>query len=389
MTDKPVREKKISYGRQTISAEDENAVLEVLRSDFLTQGPTVELFETEFARFVGRKYAVAFANGTAALHGAYHALGIGPGDELLTTPMTFASTSNAALFLGGSVRFADVDPKNGLVDPADVVKKITKKTKAICPVHFAGMLADMPELMRAAHKKGIAVVEDACHALGATGWGRQAGTFGDLGVFSFHPVKPITTGEGGMVVTDSLKLAKKMRLFRTHGIEKTDPSVKKNGPWFYEMKDLGFNYRLTDMQCALGISQLKRYEAFLAHRRAIAREYDIFIEGIDGIEPCRPIAGTQSAYHLYPILVEPNRFKGGRRGVFEALHYHGIGVQVHYIPVNAHPFYRKLGFSAGQTPNARRFYSMEISLPIFPSMTDGDIGDVKEALEKTAKALRR
>jgi perosamine synthetase len=386
---RPVRKTPLSYGRQDIDESDIKAVERILRSDFLTQGPVVPRFEEAFAKAVGKRYAVAFANGTAALHGAYHALGLGPGDELLTSPMTFASTANAALFLGAKVRFADVFPENGLLDPRDALKNITKRTKAVCPIHYAGMLAPMPEILEIAASRDIAVVEDACHAFGAKGYQLQGGAFGDLGVFSFHPVKAITTGEGGMVVTDDKSQYEKMAAFRTHGIVRTPGMMKSQGRWFYEMRELGFNYRLTDFQCALGLSQLKRYPKMLARRRAIARAYDAFFAEPEGISSCPVPKGTKSAYHLYPVLVDETRLKGGRKLVFEALRAEGIHAQVHYIPVNAHPYYRKLGFDPSATPNALRFYSREISLPIFPAMSDDDIASVMKAVEKVVKAYRR
>ncbi|MCZ7585356.1 MAG: UDP-4-amino-4,6-dideoxy-N-acetyl-beta-L-altrosamine transaminase [Deltaproteobacteria bacterium] len=382
----PVRQRVLSYGRQTIERADEQAVIAALRSDFLTQGPRVDEFERRFAEYVGRRYAVAFANGTAALHGAYEAAGVGPGRDLVTSPLTFCATANAALFLGAGVRFADVDADSALVDPASVEKTITRKTRAICAIHYGGMLADMPALSRLAKKYGVVLIEDACHALGATGYGKQAGCFGDLGVFSFHPVKPITTAEGGMVVTNNKSFAEKMRRFRTHGIVK---GTRRSEPWFHEMRDLGFNYRLSDLHAALGLSQLARYDDFLAKRRRIATFYDKVIAKMPGITACPVPAETSSAYHLYPILVSPERFRGGRGAVFRALQAEGIGVQVHYVPANAHPYYRRLGYDPRAAPHARRFYEREISLPIFPSMTARDRRDVVDALAKVHAGLSR
>ncbi len=386
---KAIRKNTLSYGRQSLNRADEKAVIEVLRSDYLTQGPVVDRFEKAFAKYVGRPYAVAFANGTAALHGAYFALGLGRGDELVTTPMTFAATANAALYLEAKPVFADVHAASGLIDPRQIEKIITKKTKAVSVVHYAGAMCAMDEISAIAKKHKITLVEDACHALGAAGYGDSAGGFGQLAAFSFHPVKPITTGEGGMVVTDSGKLYERLKTFRSHGIVKTARMEKSKGPWFYEMRELGFNYRLTDMQCALGLSQLSRYDGFLKRRRAIAAEYDAFFSDFTGIRPCPVPAGVKSAYHLYPALLEPGSFNGGRKVFFQALRAEGIGVQTHYIPVNAHPYYKKLGYKGSDTPNAQEFYRREISIPIFPAMTKNDIDDVKRAFEKVAGGLRR
>jgi len=386
---KPIRSNTLSYGRQCINREDEKAVLAALRSDFLTQGPRIEEFEQAFSAYVKRRFAVAFSSGTAALHASYYALGLGNGDSLLTVPMTFAATANAALFVGASVAFADVQPETGLIDPARIDREITKKTKAICVVHYGGALCAMDEVNATAKRHGIPIVEDACHALGAEGYGASAGRFGKLAVFSFHPVKPITTGEGGMVVTDSAKLYERMKAFRSHGISKSPRLSETKGPWFYEMRELGFNYRLTDIQCALGLSQLKRYDEFLRRRRDIAADYDSFFSDFDAIRPCTIKPGVKSAYHLYPVLVDGHRYKGGRKMFFKALQAEGIGVQVHYIPVNMHPYYKSLGFKASDTPCAKSFYDREISIPIHPGMTKRDIADVKNAFLKIHNALGR
>ena len=389
---RPIRREPISYGRQSIDAADERAVIGALRSDYLTQGPLVERFESEFAEFTGRRHAVAFCNATAALHGAYEALGVGPGRSLLTSPMTFAATANAALFLGADVHFADVKSDSGLVDPKSVEAALDdgiEDVAVMSVVHYAGALADMKRLPKIARHHGIRLVEDACHALGATGYDAHAGKFGDIAVFSFHPVKPITTAEGGMAVTDSRALADRMRTFRTHGISKTPEMARRFGPWHSEMRFLGYNYRLSELHSALGLSQLRKYSAFLRRRQAIAAEYD---EGFSTMESVRPLAvpvGTRSAYHLYPVLLDERRFRGGRRAVVEALIAEGIVPQIHYIPVNAHPFYRRLGHRPTQTPRALAFSRSVISLPIFPAMSDADIRDVKNAMEKVVSALRR
>ncbi len=389
---RPIRREPISYGRQSIDAADERAVVSALRSDYLTQGPLVERFESEFAEFVGRKFAVAFCNATAALHGAYDALGVGPGRALLTTPMTFAATSNAALFLDADVHFADVKSDSGLIDPKAVEAALDdgiEDVAVLSVVHYAGSLADMNRLPKIARRHGLRLVEDACHALGATGYDAHAGKFGDIAAFSFHPVKPITTAEGGMAVTDSRALAERMRAFRTHGISKTPRMMRRFGPWHNEMRFLGYNYRLSELHSALGLSQLRKFPAFLRRRQAIAAAYDAFFASLDFVRPLAVPVGTRSAYHLYPLLVDERKIRGGRRAVVEALISEGVIPQVHYIPVNAHPHYRRLGHRPAQTPRALAFSKSALSLPIFPAMSEADVHDVQNAVEKVVTALRR
>lgn len=385
----PVRDRPLFYGRQSIDRSDERALVAALRSDFLTQGPTIERFEDAVAEYLGVKYAVAFANGTAALHGAYFALGLGPGDEIVTTPLTFAATANAALYLGAKVRFADIDPATGQVDFDALAAQVTRKTKLLAPVHFAGSMAPMDLILDLARAKGLHVVEDACHAFGATGYDGHAGTLGAIGVFSFHPVKPITSAEGGMGVTDDAGYAERMRQFRTHGIVKSPALARRGGPWYNEMQFLGYNYRLSDLHAALGLSQLERYPKLLRRRRRIAAQYDEAFAGMKGIRTLTIPDRVRPAYHLYPILVEPRAFRGGRRGFFEALAAEGVVGQVHYVPVNAHPYYRELGYDPADTPNAKRFYEREISLPIYPDMRDKDVHDVIAAVDKVRAALAR
>ncbi|MCC6158738.1 MAG: UDP-4-amino-4,6-dideoxy-N-acetyl-beta-L-altrosamine transaminase [Deltaproteobacteria bacterium] len=389
---RPIRREPISYGRQSIDATDEKAVIAALHSDWLTQGPLVERFESEFAAFVGRKHAVAFCNATAALHGAYEALGVGPGRSLLTSPMTFAATANAALFLGADVHFADVKHDSGLVDPKSLELLLDdgiEDLAVLSVVHYAGALADMNRIPRIARRHGLRLVEDACHALGATGYDSQAGKFGDIAVFSFHPVKPITTAEGGMAVTDSRAFAERMRTFRTHGISKTPEMARRFGPWHNEMRFLGYNYRLSELHSALGLSQLRKFSAFLRRRQVIAASYDEFFADMESVRPLTVPVGTRSAYHLYPILIDERRFRGGRRAVVEALVAEGIVPQVHYVPVNSHPYYRQLGHRPAQTPRALAFSRSVFSLPIFPAMSDADVSDVCNAVEKVVTALRR
>jgi UDP-4-amino-4,6-dideoxy-N-acetyl-beta-L-altrosamine transaminase len=373
--------KYIPYGHQTIDDEDIQAVISVLKGDWLTQGPLVSQFEEAIAEYVGVRYAVSFANGTAALHGAYYAAGLQDGDEVITSPITFAATSNAAVYLGGSPVFADISPDTYCIDLEAVSQRITSKTKVIAPVSYAGFPVDIHRLRAIADETGAIIIEDGCHALGATRDGRKVGSEADMTVFSFHPVKHITTGEGGMVVTDNPLFAERLRLFRSHGITKDEAKMERQsqGPWYAEMIDLGYNYRLTDLQSALGFSQLKKLDRFLEKRRSIAQRYNAALATVENIK--RPPSHPGHAYHLYPLWVEPSR----RKHVFEFLREHNIGAQVHYIPVYLHPYYMNtFGFKSGECPCAEHFYAGEISLPIFPALAEHNVeyvcDKVKEAV---------
>lgn len=360
----------IPYGRQWIDEDDIQAVVDVLRGDLITQGPVVDTFEKAVADYVGVKHAVAFSSGTAALHGAYFAAGVGQGNEIITSPLTFAATANAARYLGGRPVFADIDEKTLCLDPEKASKIITDKTKAVVPVSYAGYPVDIQAFRNA--MPDMLVIEDASHTLGGDRDGRKVGKDADMTVFSFHPVKHITTGEGGMVVTDNGEFADSMRLFRSHGITK-DPEkmlLKDQGPWYYEMHELGYNYRLTDIQCALGISQLKKLDAGIARRREIAAEYDKAFEGLDWIKT--PPKHPGHAYHLYPIRVEASI----RRELFEHLRSSGIGVQVHYIPVHLQPFYKDNIELCESYPIAEKTYFGEISMPIFPILSMEELKSV-------------
>ena len=480
----------IPYARQWIDEEDIQAVVEVLHSDWLTTGPKVAEFEKAFINFVGAKEAVAVNNGTAALHAAMYAIGIGLGDEVILSPMTFVATANAMVFQGGTPVFADVDPDTLLIDPTKLGEKITKRTKAIVAVDYAGQPCDYDALREIAERHSLILVADACHSLGAEYKGRNVGTLADLTVFSFHPVKHITTGEGGMVVTDNTELANRMRMFRNHGITRnpemftparqtlggvhpcpprlyqdrrgspltetqqtTDNGqrIKDNNfqqatvngqrstvneQWYYEMQDFGYNYRITDIQCALGLSQLKKLPEFLRRRCEIAAKYDEALADIPGIEPlglrsdvmpAKHLAKHQTtsdihsssdamrhvypveslpngirspfhrgeghstgaprsmpskhAYHLYVIKVDFKALEIDRTTVFQSLREKGIGVNVHYIPVHLHPFYRKKYHTGlGLCPVAEAGYEQIISLPMFPAMTDPDIETVVDAI---------
>ena len=387
----------IPYAHQWIDEEDIQVVIEVLRSDWLTTGPKVAEFEKALADFVGAKEAIAVNSGTAALHAAMYAIGIGPRDEVILPPITFVATANAVVFQGGTPVFADVDPDTLLIDPNEVEAKITPKTKAIIAVDYAGQPCDYDVLREIANRHDLFLIADACHALGAEYKGRNVGNLADLTVFSFHPVKHITTGEGGMITTENEEYAEKMRLFRTHGITR-DPSkfARANGkpqnsmlhapcalPFYYEMQDLGYNYRITDIQSALGISQLRKLPTFLERRREIAAKYDEAFAELSGINPLAVRPNLLHAYHLYVIRIDSNILRIDRTALFTKLRGKGIGVNVHYIPVHLHPFYRE-NFNTGRglCSVAEAVYEQIISLPMFPAMTDEDVEKVIEVMQK-------
>lgn len=384
-TSLPYRRKSLlPYGRQWIDERDIEAVTAALRSDYLTTGPLLAKFEEKFARAVGARYAVAFANGTAALHGACHAAGIGEGDEVVTSPMTFAATANSVLYQRAKPVFADVDGRTGNLDPDAAARSITERTKAIIPVHYAGQPARMDELMALAKKHGLVVIEDAAHAVGAVYRGRPVGSIGDMTMFSLHPVKQITSGEGGVIATDNEAYYRKLLAFRSHGIERDPERMEREPPgsWYYEMQSLGYNYRLTDIQAALGASQLDKLEMFLRRRREIVAQYDEAFRHADAIETPYRELGAESSWHLYVIQLRSDRLKSGRDAIFRRLHEEKIGVQLHYIPVYLHPYYRQLGYAEGLCPAAEAMYGRILSLPLFPAMTDRDVEDVIRAVLK-------
>lgn len=439
---KKQKQKSIPYGKQSVDTNDIFSVIKALRSDWLTTGPKVQEFEQAMADYVGAEYAVAVSSGTAALHAAMFALGIGAGDEVIVPPMTFAATANCVVFQGGTPVFADVDPYTLLLDPTKVEEKITDRTKAIIAVDYTGQPCDYDALRSLTQRHGISLVTDACHALGAEYKGEKVGTLADLSVFSFHPVKHITTGEGGMITTDDAGFAERMRLFRNHGITR-DPKcfssqtsdlrpltsdlrpqtsdlrpLTSDLSWFYEMLDLGYNYRITDIQCALGISQLQKLPKFLQRRREIAALYDEALSAIVGIEPLGlradvlpakqfamspapssmlhvyPVESeghstgapcsmpSKHAYHLYVVKIDFSSLGVDRTNFCEAMQRKGIGLNVHYIPVHLHPFYRKnIGTKEGHCPIAESAYGQMLSLPMYPALSDTDVERVIEAIQ--------
>jgi perosamine synthetase len=389
-----MEKRAISYGRQTIEADDIEAVVKVLGSGMLTQGPLVEEFESKLAAYTGAKYAVVCSNGTAALHLACKAAGLGHGDKVLTSPLTFLASANAALYVGAIPVFADIDSETFNIDftEAERMVKADHSIRAMIPVHFAGAPCDMEEAGRIGRENNLIVIEDACHALGASwtdsnGVSRKVGSssHSDMTVFSFHPVKSITTGEGGAVMTNSRKLYERLLSLRTHGVVKEAAKLfnPEGLPWYYEMQDLGFNYRLTDIQSALGISQLGKLDRFINRRAELANIYGRLLSKYPFIKTPSAHTGRKSAWHLYPVRIDFAGLGASRKDLFELMSAIGINLQVHYIPVHLQPYYRALGFKPGDFPRAERFYEEEVSLPIYPLLDNEEAGAVAEALLST------
>lgn len=382
----------LPYGRQSVTEEDIAAVVAVLRSDWLTQGPEVERFEEDLAKAVGARHVVTFTNGTAALFAACFAAGIGPADEVITSTLTFSASANCARYVGARAVFADVEPTAGTLDPAAFERAITKKTRAVIPVHYAGQPADLAAICAIAERHDLWVIDDAAHALGGLYRGKPIGhsDLTDMTMLSFHPVKHITTGEGGAIATGSAELYEKLKLFRTHGITKdprflTSPSP---GPWYAEQILLGHNLRLTDIQCALGRSQLRRLPELVARRRALAALYDEALQGLPFLKPLGRLVAPETlhAFHLYPVLIDFERLGKTRADVMKALRAKEIGTQVHYIPVHMHPYYEREGYERGAFPVAEGLYEQLLSVPLFPAMLDSDVAYVVSALREVLGA---
>jgi perosamine synthetase len=381
----PEKKRMLPYGRQSVDEDDIAAVVETLRSDWLTTGPKVEEFEKAFADFCGVRHSVAVSSGTAALHCTMHAAGIGSDDEVIVPAMTFAATANAVLYCGGTPVFADVERDTILIDADDVAKKITARTKAIVAVDYAGQPCEYSRLRALAEKHDLKLFADACHALGGALDSCSIGSLADASTFSFHPVKPLTTGEGGMVTTNDEELARCIRVFRNHGITSDHRAREQAGSWFYEMVELGFNYRLSDIACALGKSQLQKVPRWTKRRQKIAALYRALLAEHSEIEPLREREDVSHAYHLFVVRLH-GVLASRRAEVFAALRAQGVGVQVHYIPVYWHPFYREnFGCQKGFCPVAEDAYESLLSLPIFPAMSDDNVANVVMTLQKVLK----
>lgn len=388
----------IPYGRQDVSDDDVAAVVEVLRSDWLTQGPAGPAFEKAIADYVGARHVIAVSSCTAALHLAYLALGVGPGDRVWTVPNTFVATANAALYCGATVDFVDIEPRGYCMSAAALGAKLEQAErvgalpKVVAPVHFAGQACDMKAIRALAGRYGFKIVEDAAHAIGGDYDGGKIGDgrYSDIAAFSFHPVKIVTTAEGGALTTNDAELAAALSELRTHGITRDPQRMRgaSEGPWYYEMTALGYNYRMTDLQAALGVSQMRRIDPFIARRRELAAHYDAELADLPLVTPWQNPDG-RSAYHLYPIALRLDALKQDRKAVFEALRADGIGVNVHYIPVHLQPCYRDLGFKPGDYPQAERYYAAAISIPLFSGMTDAQHAAVVAALARALKAASR
>lgn len=392
--------KQISYGRQYIDKKDIEAVIETLQSDYMTQGPKVKEFEDKVAEYHGCKFAVAFCNGTAALHAAYYAVGLEKGDEFITSPITFAASGNGGLYLGGIPKFVDVDKNNYNIDINKIEKAITGKTKVITPVSLAGYPVDLKAIRKIIENTGkdIKIIHDAAHAIGALRENRNIVDYADVTILSFHPVKHVTTGEGGMVLTNDENYYKKLCLFRTHGITKNPDELEENqGAWYYEMQELGYNYRITDMQCALGITQMSKLDKSLYERNKIADYYDNELKDLKWLtlpinyfekewlkdekyKDLKIKPENLNSYHLYPVLLKD---PVERKNFFDYMRENNIFVQVHYIPLHLMPYYKKnYGYKKGDFPVAEDYYSREVSIPMYPTLTKEELDYILEIIKK-------
>ena len=387
----PVRKEKINYGRHWIEEDDINAVVETLKGDFLTCGPKITEMEQVLCDYTGAKYAVAISNGTAALHCACLAAGIGSGDEVITTPITFAASANCALYCGAMPVFADINPETYNIDPKSIREHITDKTKAVVAVDFTGQVVEMEEIRKICEEYHLILIEDAAHSLGSKYQGKQVGTLADMTTMSFHPVKTITGGEGGAILTDNEELYRKLLLLRAHGITRdiNEMSVEPEGPWYYEQIMLGYNYRITDIQASLIVRQMKKLDKFVSRRKEIVATYNEAFAEIPEIIVQKEIPEADTCRHLYIIQLELEKLNCTRREFFDALAAENVQCQIHYVPTYWFPHYQKLGFEKGCCPNAEKLYSRIMSIPLFPKMTDADVADVIHAVKKVVENYRK
>lgn len=383
----PVRSGKIYYGRQWVDEDDIKAVSAVLRSDFITCGPKVDEMERTLEAYTGAKYVVAVSNGTAALHCACIAAGIGPGDEVITTPLTFAASANCALYCGAKPVFADIDPQTYNIDPESIRAHITDRTKAVVAVDFTGQAVDHEAISRICKEHGLVFIEDAAHAIGTKYAGKQVGSLADMTCFSFHPVKTITGGEGGAIATNNEEYERKLMLARSHGITHDEDAMvgaPHEGPWYYEQISLGYNYRITDFQAALIISQMQKLDRFVARRKEIVKAYDEAFQNVPEIILQKEIPDSDTCRHLYIIRLDLSKLSCTRRQFFDAMSAENVQCQIHYVPVYWFPYYEQLGYEKGLCPNAEEVYQGIMSIPLYPKMTDQDVEDVIHAVKKVA-----
>lgn len=381
---KPVRETKLYYGHQYLDEKDVQAVVEVLHSDYLTCGPRITELEQKLCELTGAKYAVVCSNDTAALHIACMAAGVSAGDEVITTPITFLASANCALYCGAKPVFADIDEETYNIDPKEIEKAMTPKTKAVVAVDYTGQVVDLDTIMETCHKQNVVVIEDAAHSIGTLYKGRPIGSIADMTTFSFHPVKTVTAGEGGAVLTDNEEYYKKLLLYRSHGMTRDQAQMTKEseGGWYYQMIDLGYNYRMTDMQAALLISQLEKLPLFSKRRKEIVARYNEAFSQIPELTVQQELEGSDSTRHLYILRIKPEKLNIDRRGFFDALAAENIMCNVHYIPIYLQPYYQEMGYPKGLCPKAEKLYSEMMSLPLYYAMTDQDVEDVITAVQK-------
>jgi len=380
------KNKNLPYGHQWIDESDIKAMLVALRSDWITQGPRVEKFEKAIAEYCNAKYVVVVSSGTAALHLAYLVADVNPEDEVITSPLTFAATATAVVYCKAKPVFVDIQEDTLNIDPREIEKKVTKKTKVIAPVDFAGQPCDYDEISKIAKKHKLLIIEDASHSLGSLYKNKKVGSLADMTILSFHPVKTITTGEGGAILTNNKDFYEKLKTLRHHGIVKNP----KKGKWYYEIEKLGYNYRLTDFQCALGINQLKKLDKFIKRRREIVEIYNKAFKDIKEIKLLVEKKYVKSAWHIYPIQLNLKKLKSDRKRIFEELQKQGIGVQVHYLPLNLHSFYKKeFGYKKGDFPKAENYYKRAITLPLFPKMTNKDVERVIKIIKEVINLCKK
>ncbi len=388
---KPVREQKIFYGHQYLDEADIQAVVDVLKGDFLTCGPNITSLEKALCDLTGAKYCIAISNGTAALHVACMAAGVGEGDEVITTPLTFAASANCALYCGATPVFADINPETYNIDPDDIERKITDKTKAVVAVDFTGQAVEIEKIRAICDKHNLIFIEDGAHSIGTNYNGVPVGSLADMTTFSFHPVKTVTGGEGGAVLTNDEAIYEKLQLYRSHGITRKESLMEheSEGGWYYEMIDLGYNYRMTDFQAALIESQLKKLPQFKARRQEIVNRYNKAFSEMPEIFVQKEIPQSDTTRHLYIIQLQLDKLTCTRKEIFDALAAENVQCNVHYIPVYYFPYYEKLGYKKGLCPNAEAAYEGFISIPLYPAMTDGDVEDVITAIQKVIAHYRK